>query len=662
MSEEKTACQKARELREGALPYWRPLWEARREELNFLDGDRYENDSGAYNRDRRAHQIRGQELSNVGRNKAAQATAAPRVIEALPVDQFSDPDDAEIAVSLLEWELNNPLKGFDQTLDEVVQDAVDARVGCMMLDFDPDLGRWGETFWRWKDPNLIMFEPGFSSPHHIACGWMMETRRMPLSRIKAMGKLKGKARWHGVEGIVGDSTAISGLPGEPSTEPITRLGVPGATVDDDHAWVHFCWYKNDEDTYSRVREEREIPENERYMGCDNPQCPYRSKTVGALREEGLLGEKESLPDEMEPCPMCNGHLSRRDIHANIEEVLAYPNGRRLVIFPALQTTPDDEPFYDGEWPVPTARSFPIMWLAVYVRVGRPMGDSDTTRNWDAQIASDQLLTMAFDRIMRHQTYYGLPSVGVTDVHGRRFQFRDDQKNILIYDWSDPNRPQPRVDVIQGAALDPAFGAYWDRVQRMLLGPQGINDMGLTQESSKAIAASTVAQLDRIGNIPVQHLVRRKNRALSEAYGVHWDYLRATIPAERLARLQMGDEPIVGPLRGDELPNFDFVVTESPPFTGLEKARAEAAAALFQIADQRPERIEVFAEINQFPPSIVRKVRRQLARERQAAQAAAMPPTPPLPGGFPSPPAPPAGPFQNQGGIQLPRAPAIAPAA
>ncbi|MGQ0721016.1 MAG: hypothetical protein ACT4PE_05510 [Candidatus Eiseniibacteriota bacterium] len=624
MTEDLPICQRVRRLVEGALPYWRPLREARREEIDFLDGDRYEDDHGPYNKDRRDRQFRGQEISSVARNKAGQSTANPRSIEALPVDRFADADDAEIAVSILEWELNHPQKGFDDVLDEVIIDALESRAGCAMLEFDPELGQYGgETFWRWKDPNLVMWTPGFSDPHHVACEWMIEAQRIPIATIKQRGKGKGKGRWRGTDEIVGDATATSSFPGEGSTNPLDRIGVPGESYDDDHVWVYFCWYKNDPSTYKREKESNELPEGERYMGCDNPECQYRSMTQDELLLEGKLEDGEELPEDMDPCPLCGGHLSRRDMSVVEDEVLAYPKGRRLVIMPAFQQTPDDLPFYDGPWPVPKARSFPILWVTAYAKGGRPMGDSDTTRNWDAQIASDQLMTMAFDRLMRHQTYYLMPSVGITDTNGKRFEFRDDQYNVMLADMSDVNRPAPTVTTVQGASLDSAWPTYWNSVQQVLLGPQGTNDMGLTPDSSKNIAAATVAQLDRIGNIPVEHFNRRKNRALGKAYGVHWDYIRATYTSRRLARMQIGDETLVDRLRGDDQPNFDFIVSEAPPFTGLEKARSEAFTALYQMAQTTPMWVDLFAEVNRLPQSVVRKVKRAIAEQKMKAERDAM---------------------------------------
>lgn len=610
-------CHEVRKLREGALPYWRPLYEARDLERAFLDGDRYVEDNILYNKDRRRQQFRGQETSNVNRHKAAQATAAPRSIEALPVDRLTDPDDSEIAVSIIEWEASHPQKGFDDVVEEVIQDAVDCRAGAALLDWDPDMGPYGETYWRYKDVNLLMWEPGFNDPHHLKCGWFQEVRRMHLSEVKAMGKLKGKAKWRVPKDLQADGQIINREYGMNAMEGSTRLsyspdlvGIPGAPVDDEHIWILFCWYKNDTTTYKEEAVDDEIPPGERYMGCNNHDCDYRSDTQDELVEQGLLGQGEELPEDSSGmmCPQCGTQIERRDFRTIEDEVLIYPKGRRLVIQPLLQKLSEDEPLYDGGWPVPTARSFPLLYVTAYIKPGRPMGPSDTTLGWEAQVASDQLMTMAFDRIMRHQMYYLMPRTGIYDYRGQRYEYRDDQYNVMFYDTSDPNGPPPKPDVIEGSALDSAWPAYWNAVQQTLLGHQGISDFGLTPNSSKDIAASTVSQLNQMGEIPVAHFIRRKNRAMSKAYGVWWDYIRYTYKGDRLARLRLSDEFIVDKLKGDELPNFDFTVAETPVFAGIQKERNEAFQALLQIGQTMPHMLDVFAEVNQLPPSIVRKVR------------------------------------------------------
>lgn len=653
-------CQQIRNLREGALPYWRPLYEARDQERQFLDGDRYENEDNLYNRDRRRQQFRGQEITNVNRHKSAQATATPRSIQARPVGRGSDADDAEIAVSILQWELGHPQKGFDDTLEEVIQDAIDCRAGAAMLDFDPTMGEFGETFWRWKDANLVMWEPGFADPHHLQCRWMQEARRMHIDDIKAMGKLKGKAKWYGTDKVVPDGDMTQRRQGATNPDGSPRLegglsgdnllGVPGRPVDKNHVWVLFCWYKNDPSTYSRQSADEEIPPGQRYMGCNDPACMYRSKTQDELIAAGKLPRGGSLPaDVPEPCPVCGtGKLERRDVRAKVQDVLTYPKGRRLVIMPLFQTLPDDTPFYDGAWPIPSARSFPILWITAYVKPGRPMGDSDTTRNWDAQQASDQLMTMAFDRIMRHQQYYALPRTGVYDHAGNRFEFRDDQYNVMFIDYSNTNVTPPNVQVIEGSALDSAWPGYWNAVQNVLLAHQGIADLGLTPDTSKNIAVGTVERLNQMGEIPVAHFIRRMNRALAKGYGVHWDYIRHTYTPARLARLEIDDEYVIDTLKGDDLANFDFIILETPPFSGLEKERAEAAQVLINMATTQPQWLDVFAEVNKLPPSIVRLVKRKLKEMEMAGQPAPAAPGAGAPGALPAAPPPGGAPLPAHG--------------
>jgi hypothetical protein len=67
------------------------------------------------------------------------------------------------------------------------------------------------------------------------------------------------------------------------------------------------------------------------------------------------------------------------------------------------------------------------------------------------------------------------------------------------------------------------------------------------------------------------------------------------------------------LQGDELPNFDFIIEDSPPFTGLEKARAEAFQAYAQIVQSPATQplAALFAEVNGLPPSVVQKMEKAI---------------------------------------------------
>jgi hypothetical protein len=76
---------------------------------------------------------------------------------------------------------------------------------------------------------------------------------------------------------------------------------------------------------------------------------------------------------------------------------------------------------------------------------------------------------------------------------------------------------------------------------------------------------------------------------------------------------------VARLWGDELPNFDYVIEDTPDFTGLEQARSEAFNGLMQAYQQAIASgldplgvVEVYAEVNNLPRSIQRKMEKLLA--------------------------------------------------
>jgi hypothetical protein len=179
-----------------------------------------------------------------------------------------------------------------------------------------------------------------------------------------------------------------------------------------------------------------------------------------------------------------------------------------------------------------------------------------------------------------------------------------------------------VQVIDGSQFDPAVPVFWGMIQQVLNGKQGISDFGLTPANSKDIPATSLAQMTQQAEIPAAHLKRRFHRALSRGHGVLYDYICA-IYAARKARVRIagGDDEVVE-VRGNELPNFEFVVSDAPTFTGLERERSEALDRLIAVP---PEWQEVYAEVNQLPPSVLRKVKKK--QQEMAEQMQTMgPPT------------------------------------
>ncbi len=644
MPEQKTDAQLCREWMERHLPEWLQYREAMVKEEEFLDGDRYENDQGPYNKDRRLNQIRGQEIQDTVRHIAAKATEKPRSIEPRPIDRVEDPDLSEIAASLVENELASPWKMFDDVYEEAIIDSREKRLGIVWMDWVPSYGEFGEIFYRRVDPKRVMWD-GSWHPHHPLCDVFVEEKRLDVDLIHRTYK--------GTDWVQADRHAFNAAGEVKEGIPLLRGGhgwmARARTADDNKATLWFFWYKNDKTKGERREKEDSdqlLAPEARYMSCVTG-CGYRSKTEGeiakladAAPQPGMdplmdaylqLGE---LPEEMPGCPLCEsqgmvGHLERIDSKSEDEILHAYSRGKKLVILAPFSAAPDDKPVYKGKWPIPSARSFPLFIITSYTKGGRPMGPSDTALMWDQQVASDQLRTLAVQRVFEHRNYWVLPSAGITDFRNQRFVGRDDQFNYLYKDmtkvaeWGDLS-----VQVLNGTGLDPAWPIAFSAVQDALTAYRGMHDQGPIEERSKAKSGVALQTENAIGEVPVAHFNRRKNRELSRFYGVVWDYIRATYTPERLSRLNIDGVDMMQPLRGDDMPNYDFVISDTPDFTGLDEAKNKAFEGIMNAYQQAIALqldpisvIELYAETNNLPRSIVRKFQKMLSDMQQQAQQA-----------------------------------------
>ena len=618
---DKTPSQGVRDLFEDHIGFWRPYWDAMTEEEAFLDGDRYEDDNQAYNRDRRLVQIRGQETQDTIRHIAAKATEKPRSVEARPIDMDDDPDAAEVAASLVEWELSNPWKGFEECYEAAIISCRERRLGVVWMDWDPDQPPYGEILYRFVDPRRIMWDPAYD-PHHPLCGWLLEQRRLSPAWIHRNFK---NSEW-----VQPDRDAFTASGEVRSDIPILRGAngerLPGAShhYRDNKSTIWFCWYKNDHAQQAPTEkpgsyEPIDDPE-QRYLAC-KAECGYRSQTQGELRAVDALDQDE-LPEQLElACPRCAGNLERIDAKTADEYRLAYPRGKRLMVMAPFSAAPDDRPLYDGKWPISKARSFPGLFLTAYHKPGRPIGPSDTTLMWDQQIASDNLRTLAVQRVFEHRNYWVLPRVGINDYRGRRYNFREDQFNVMYRDGSQAMGPMD-VQLINGTGLDPAWSVAFNATQAALTQFRPQLDIGPVEERSRNIPVGTIERQVAEAETSTAHFNRRKNRELGKFYGVVWDYIRATYTPARLSRLRIDGIDMLMNLSGDDLPNYDFVIADTPEFTGLDKARSEAFTALLQVAQTMPQFLDIFAELNNLPRSVVRKLEKRMQEAQEEAVTAA----------------------------------------
>ena len=613
-SDSRTACQQARDWYTAHIVWWQRARDAMQREQDFIDGDRYEFNTGVgYDeRDPRSIQIRGQELQDTVRSIAAEVTARPRNLQARPVDRIDDPESAEITASLIEMELENPWKGFQAQYEAAIISCQERRLGLVWMDWEPDLHPFGEILFSFHDPRRILWDECYD-PHHPLCNTMIREYDLPVD----LARERYAAPW--LEPDAKPGARVRDM--RNANQPLIRAAHGGPLLPDpdrpDSVTLWQCWYKNDRTIKRKERpgSYQEWPAEKRYLRC--PGCGYRSQTQGKLQAQGRI--EGELPDEMMGCPACaeqglTGILERIDGALEEQEVRQYARGKRLMIFAPFQPNPEnDEPLYKGNWPIPGARSYPGLFLTANVKPGRPMGPSQTTAMWDQQIASDQLRTQGVRRVLEHRNFWALPRVGVTDLKGEQFQFRDDQLNIMLTD--EMNRAA--IQTFNSTGLDPMFPSVFGIAQEALTRYRPIADLGLTPESSKDISGVALAQMNRMGKIQVEHFLRRCNSELSKFSGVLWDYIRATYTPERIARLRIDGTDKLMRLQGDELPNYDFVIESAPDFSGLEKSRSEAAQWAMQVIHDplTVPYFDILAEINQLPKSVIRRIEKRMKQQQ-----------------------------------------------
>lgn len=602
----------------------------------FLAGDRFEDDNRAYEKDRRLLHIRGQETSDETRHIVAKVTEKPRSVSAKPKDNMSDPELAEGWTALVETALADPYVSFDTVFERALLACREEAQGIVWMDYDPECRDIFKLKYRWAPPDRMMWDPAYwDDPHHPDCGWLLEICRMPVEKARQMYN----ADWLEADHEA-DPRSASARPDQPLLQNGTdRLPYP---IDDDQVTLWKCWYKNDptERPTPTKRTSTKLPPGERYMKCMSG-CGYKSDTQDELQASGAIqGDLPANLPAASPenpsggCPTCGGELRRVNAVDTLDYQRQYTKGRRLIITAPYNKAPDAQPVYDGDWPIPTARSFPGFFITPYPKPG----ECDTDYHWDQQIASDQLRTLAIQRVFEHRKYWILPAAGITDAKGKRFRFKEDQHNIM---YRDANSQGPlNVESVDGTGLDPGWQVAFNATQAALTQFRSVADFGPSDERTRDIAVGTTNQIVRQAETPTAHFRRRINRELGKFYGVVSDYIDATLDPMDAMRLGIEGIEAVIPTLGQGLNNLDFVLEDTPEFTGLDEARNNAWQALmatasqaFQIGIDPVAAIEVAAEIQQFPKSVTKKVVKLFMQAQQQQQ---MNGGLPLPGGMSGP--------------------------
>lgn len=578
------------------LVFWEPKWRRAEEYAKFVwDGIHYadDDDDTATQRDSTMVRYTGRQTFHVYEHEVGSVSSAPISTSARPVDNHGDPELAELAVALLDSETEDPNKEFLETIEDALGCASVVGYGVARLSFEADEGPWGELMLIGVQPNCIMWDPSVKSMHSRRCRWVIEKFRMTRAEMLSQAKWDEDV----IRQMVPKGAATGRTTGESDGQArVGKRNVAGAFSDMDEFDVYLIWERKPRTTKKQPRLGSwvDLEDDERYHSCT--ACGYRGRTQGELGFE--------LPEVGTACPQCTKRgemqpLMRIDAHEVVEEMLAYPDGRLTVIAPDCGA---DREIYSGKWPF-KCRSYPYYHIQRYRHPMKTTGPSIASQNWWNQLALDLHFRIGLEREVQSSAYWLLPEVGLNDDVGERFEMSDAQGNQMYYEGETP----PDVRLIEGTGVPREWNVMHQALLSGLVSHQGIADLGFGPSQSRDIAARSLEVQVEQQEIPTAHFQRRHQRELSRLLGIYFDAIRDTYPDERVVRLRGEDGmDVVRKLRAADLPNFDFVVTSAPSFTGLDEKKAKGVELLIRTMKEDPWAIDVVADVHKVAPSVVRQ--------------------------------------------------------
>lgn len=611
--------------------FWDPIHERAREYAAFvIDGQHYlddDDDSGSQ-RDSRMIRWIGPESFHVYRHELGSTTSQPIDIAARPLDEDGDAELGEVAVALLDTEVDDPTKEFHDVVEDAVGAAIVCGYGAARIEYDPEEGVWGELMLTEVAPDAIMWTPSVKSLHSRKCREVVE--RFTISRADA----RNMAKW--------DREVIDAIPatqarGErntrgKATSAQARLGsssnADSGYADEDALELFMVWERRPRDTKRKPRRGTYsvLDEADRYMGC--PHCGWKSPTQGK--------SGETFSETHDSCYQCHkGPVHRIDAEEIVDEIRAYPDGRLTIVSVESGV---DKPVYEGKWPF-RCRSYPYFHLQRYRHPLKTVGPSIASQHWWNQLALDIHFRMALEREVHSQPYWMLPADGLNDAFGERFEMSEENGQHMFYDGESP----PSVQLIEGTGIPNSWNVLHNAMSAGLVSHNGIADVGLGPTQSRDIAARSLELQVQQQEIPIAHFQRRYQRELGRLLGCYFDAIQDTYPDERVLRLKGKDgADAVKRLRAADLPNFDFVVSAAPDFTGLDQQKSEGFEYLRKVAMETPHFLDVAAKVHKVPPSLVREMRAAVkqqaddmaAQQANAARAAGQPQPAEQPGAMP----------------------------
>lgn len=552
-------------------------------------------------------QPRGRQTWSKHRHKLGLISRAEPFIDFEPLDPESTADDGELAVSIMKRLMYDPKIHFRRTLRRVESMALAARIGAMGLTVHYSSRGIPTVIPYLMDGTRLFWTPGWQDLDDITCPWVIEERRMLCSAVRDM-KDQG---WGSTDQVMPDDGERIGGDNRPQAtdQSLDILGSPGnygpgRWLRKDKATVLLCWFREDQTRKTQdTEQERELPPDQQYYAC--PACSYRETPPEAL--PGV--NPTALPDEGGLCPNClkqdRGVMLGKVTHEVVtEDVLAYPDGRLVIVAPVSHVV-----LYDGPWPW-QIRNVPYMVYPCYEDPTEQIGMSDTTWDWDHQLILNALDRKAYYQIMR------APSVIITNDEltmndtDEPLEFTDEP--LQIGRWRGVG--QPSVTFFQPQTVTPGMSYFRQAIEADLRSDQGIADIGLTGDQLKGVQVGVAQQAEKMGEIPVEDHIAQLQDRLSNFLGVWWDIWREVNESRQSIPVptSSGRYDWVK-VRGSDLKNFHFTVSGAPDWKQIDDEHVQTVQTLLQSSD--PGVREIIAQAANLPPSIVRKIEKLAEQQK-----------------------------------------------
>jgi len=569
------------------------------EELDFsLKQDHYEDEEGPTKTPERV-QPRGRETKQLINHVIAQVSESKFYFDVKSVDYDPQNDElADVAKGAIEHVVYDPDKDLEGCRDRAITSAVAARMGYVAVEFEPAQGQFGEIMFRSGDGRRLMWAEGFQNPHDPRCPWVLEVGLVSIEEIE------NKKGWTDNKDLQPDDDYLTPTPlRDDSTRQVDFRGnrVPDFDAKQGKVVVGWLYERNVNETKKVDRRLEPLPVGKRFMKCMD--CGEESPPEDTFGME--------LP-EMDVCDACGGTAERQEAMLESDLKLANRKGKRMTIF-----SPTQKRIFLKKpgWPY----DIPTVPFAVYKWEEHPcdpFGASLTYEHWTMQLAADMITRLGLEHMMLAKPYYLSQAGSLKDYRGDDWAFAPEQGLWITYNGT--LAADKALGMVQAAGLPPAWGALDKSVQSRFGAHTGTSDLGLTQQDSKDIPASTIAQYIEQGELPVRHLVARIRRSDSMLVRLVYHLIKETWTDARWVEYQGNDGMRQHALvSADNLPDFNIQVTANPEPARLESMEIQEWVQFMQLGG--PEQ-EFVARRLQIPIAEIRRLQEaQMERQAQMQQ-------------------------------------------